>query len=60
MNKLTHLDKDGRATMVDVSEKPETPREAVASGVLEMSLSTFEVATSRGSSKGDPIAVAEL
>ena len=33
MKKLTHLDKQGRAKMVDVTEKPETMREAVATGL---------------------------
>ena len=32
MSDLTHLDKHGRASMVDVSEKPETKRIAVAKG----------------------------
>ena len=31
-NKLTHLDKDGRADMVDVGDKPDTERIAVAEG----------------------------
>ncbi|MEM7691217.1 MAG: cyclic pyranopterin monophosphate synthase MoaC, partial [Pseudomonadota bacterium] len=33
MSKLTHLDEDGRATMVDVSHKVENKRRAVASAV---------------------------
>ena len=39
---LTHLDAWGRPCMVDVTQKPDTQREAVAKGVVRMRPSTFE------------------
>ena len=60
MGKLTHIGEDGRARMVDVSDKPATERVAIASGVVSMSPHTLELATSGETKKGDPIAIAEL
>ena len=60
MAKLTHIDDQGRARMVDVSEKPDTEREAVATGFLRMSPKTLKLATSGGGKKGDVRAVAEI
>lgn len=60
MNKLSHLDDDGRARMVDVSEKAATAREAVAEGFLRMSPETLSLATTGAGAKGDVFAVAEL
>ncbi|RME40342.1 MAG: cyclic pyranopterin monophosphate synthase MoaC, partial [Caldilineae bacterium] len=41
MKKLTHLDEEGRARMVDVGHKPETHREAVARGKVTMQPQTL-------------------
>ena len=60
MSKLSHLDAEGRARMVDVSAKPETAREAVATGLVRMSRETRDLALSGGAKKGDVIAVAEI
>jgi cyclic pyranopterin monophosphate synthase len=60
MTKLTHLDADGRARMVDVSGKAETAREAVAAGLVRMSAPTRDLALSGGARKGDVIAAAEI
>jgi cyclic pyranopterin phosphate synthase len=60
MSKLTHLDDDGRARMVDVSGKPATAREAVASGFVRMKPQTVQLAVSGQNRKGDVIAVAEI
>ncbi|MBV9107771.1 MAG: cyclic pyranopterin monophosphate synthase MoaC [Gemmatimonadetes bacterium] len=60
MGKLTHLDPEGRARMVDVSPKPDTAREAVAEGRVRMDLATLELALSGGGKKGDVRAVAEI
>ena len=49
---LTHIDADGRARMVDVSDKAVTTREAVAEGRLRMNPETFALATSGGGKKG--------
>ena len=46
MSKLTHLDEDGRARMVDVSDKPSTAREAVAAGRILMHPQTLALALS--------------
>ena len=60
MPQLTHLDADGRARMVDVSGKPATAREAVATGLVRMSAKTRDLALSGGARKGDVVAVAEV
>jgi cyclic pyranopterin phosphate synthase len=45
MSKLTHIDDQGRARMVDVSDKPATAREAVATGFVRMSPETLALAS---------------
>jgi cyclic pyranopterin phosphate synthase len=60
MSKLTHIGDDGRARMVDVSEKPSTAREAVAEGFVRMSAETLALAISGAGKKGEVFAVAEL
>ncbi|MGI9170747.1 MAG: cyclic pyranopterin monophosphate synthase MoaC [Caulobacteraceae bacterium] len=60
MNRLTHLDDEGRARMVDVSAKAATVREAVARGLVRMKPETRALALSGGGKKGDVRAVAEI
>lgn len=60
MSGLTHFDAEGRAHMVDVSEKPVTARLAVARGHVVMSPATLEVITSGSAKKGDVLGVARL
>ncbi len=60
MADLTHFDDDGRAHMVDVSDKAATLREAVAEGAVRMSLETLKLATSGSAKKGDVAGVARL
>jgi cyclic pyranopterin phosphate synthase len=60
MADLTHIDADGRARMVDVSDKAETAREAVAAGRIVMAPETLALALSGGGQKGDVRAVAEI
>jgi cyclic pyranopterin monophosphate synthase len=60
MSKLTHIGDDGRARMVDVSDKPSTAREAVAAGFVRMSAATLALAAAGDGEKGDVFAVAEL
>ena len=60
MSGLTHLDEAGRARMVDVSEKPDTPREAVAEGFIRMAPATLNLALSGQGRKGAVGPVAEL
>jgi cyclic pyranopterin phosphate synthase len=58
--KLTHLDEQGRARMVDVGDKPVSERTASAEGVVRMSRQTFELVAAQGIAKGDVLAVAEV
>jgi cyclic pyranopterin phosphate synthase len=60
VSKLTHLDADGRARMVDVSDKAVTAREAVAEGFVRMAPETLALALSGEGRKGDVRAVAEV
>lgn len=57
--KLTHIDADGRARMVDVSGKAATKRVAVAAGQVIMSREALELARAKGG-KGDVRATAEI
>jgi cyclic pyranopterin phosphate synthase len=57
---LTHLDAEGRASMVDVSGKAVTSRRAVAEGHIEMAATTLDLIVDGRTPKGDPIKVAEL
>lgn len=60
MSDLTHIGPDGRARMVDVSDKSETTRVAIAHGFVRMSEAAFDAAVGRDTKKGDPIAISEL
>lgn len=57
---LTHFDDAGRPRMVDVSAKAVTERVARASAVVRMNRAAFEAVLGRTSTKGDPLAAAEL
>lgn len=56
---LTHFDQSGQAHMVDVSQKEETAREAVAEGYVRMTAETLALAQG-GAAKGDVLGVARL
>jgi cyclic pyranopterin monophosphate synthase len=58
--KLSHLDEQGRARMVDVGDKPESVRTAVAEGAVRMSREAFEQVAAQTVAKGDVLAVAEV
>lgn len=60
MADLTHFDTDGNAVMVDVSDKSDTTRVAVARGRVVMAPETMALIQSRGLKKGDVLAVAQL
>jgi cyclic pyranopterin phosphate synthase len=60
MSRLTHIDEDGRARMVDVSAKPATDRVASATGLVRMSAATRDLALAGGGRKGDVRAAAEI
>jgi len=59
-NDLTHLDKEGRARMVDVTEKSETVRVARAEALVDMSASTVKLLRDRALPKGNPLEVARI
>ena len=57
---LSHLDESGRARMVDVGDKPETRRTAVAEGQVRMSREAYDLVAAHAVAKGDVLAVAEV
>jgi len=57
---LTHFDADGRAVMVDVSDKAETDRIAVARGSVTMAPETLERIRQGTITKGDVLSIARL
>ena len=59
-DKLTHVDALGRPRMVDITQKPDTQREAVARGVVRMKASTLDLLKRGEVAKGDVLAVAQL
>ncbi len=60
MNRLTHIDAEGKAKMVDVSQKPPTSREAVARGSILMKAATIRIILEKALPKGDVISVARV
>jgi cyclic pyranopterin phosphate synthase len=58
--KLSHLDAEGRARMVDVGDKPVSDRQAVARGAVSMSREAYQLVAGEGVPKGDVLAVAEV
>jgi cyclic pyranopterin monophosphate synthase len=60
MSGLTHFDAEGKATMVDVTDKETTEREAVARGSVLMQPETIALVTAGGVKKGDVLSVARL
>ena len=57
---LTHFDAEGRAHMVDVSDKPATDRIAVAEATVTMQSETLALVTEGRARKGDVLGVARL
>ena len=60
MQELTHMDESGRPRMVDVTQKPDTQREAVAKGTVRMQAATLDLLKKGKLAKGDVLAVAKL
>ena len=60
MSKLTHINANGEAQMVDVSDKNETAREAKASARVVMKAETLDLIVSGSHKKGDVLAVARV
>ena len=57
---LTHFNTDGRARMVDVSDKGRTARQALARGVVRLNAETFALVREGRMKKGDVLAVAQV
>jgi cyclic pyranopterin phosphate synthase len=57
---FTHFDKEGKARMVDVSDKAETERSATAKGSVIMQPTTLALIKEGGVKKGDVLSVARL
>jgi cyclic pyranopterin phosphate synthase len=60
MKRLTHIDSDGRAQMVDVSAKPLSKRRAVARGSIRLQRETLELIASDQITKGNVFATARI
>jgi cyclic pyranopterin phosphate synthase len=59
-NKLTHLDEQGRAKMVDVGHKPDTERVAIARGEVHMLPETLDLIRAGHIKKGDVLTIAQI
>jgi cyclic pyranopterin phosphate synthase len=60
LNRLTHTDANGKARMVDVTDKPDTRREARAEARIRMSAETLRLIETGGHKKGDVLTVARV
>jgi cyclic pyranopterin monophosphate synthase len=59
-SRLTHLDESGHARMVDVGNKPDTKRVAIAKGEVVMKMETLELVRAGAIKKGDVLIVAQI
>mgnify|MGYP001324564646 CR=1 FL=1 len=57
---LSHVDSEGRARMVDVSQKPRVRRTARARGRIDLAPETVALVRANGLAKGDVLAVAKI
>ena len=60
MSKLTHINNDGEASMVDVGDKDIVPRVATASGFIRLKGSTLDLIYGQKIKKGDVLTVAKI
>ena len=60
MSELSHIDTQGNAKMVDVSQKPDTERVARATGLIRMQPETLEAIRGNSLAKGDVLTVAKI
>jgi cyclic pyranopterin phosphate synthase len=60
MSEFTHLDKDGRVRMVDVSDKAQSLRIAVAQGIISMNPETYEKIRTQTVKKGNVLETARI
>lgn len=59
-NKFSHIDKDGKANMVDVGHKEQQIREAKASGKIRLEPQTIDLIRDNNMKKGDVLTIAEI
>jgi len=59
-SELTHTDESGAAQMVDVGDKPDSHRRAVAEGSIHLQPSTIDAIEANGIEKGDVLATARI
>ena len=60
MSELTHFNQEGRAKMVDVGDKPQTLRTAIAHSSIQVNEEIYKKITSNEMKKGDVLAVAQV
>ena len=60
MKKLSHIDEEGKAVMVDISRKKETKRQALASATVRMKPETFKLIMDKKIPKGDVFSAARI
>lgn len=59
-SKLTHIDYDGKASMVDISDKTSSARRAVATAYVSMTAQTLSLIKANNIAKGDVLATARI
>jgi cyclic pyranopterin phosphate synthase len=60
MSELTHINPSGHASMVDISDKPATARQAIAEASVTMQPDTLQLIITGGHAKGDVFATARI
>jgi len=60
MQKLSHTDEKGKANMVDVGQKPDQQRRAIAEGFISLSAETVNLIRQNQMKKGDVLTIAEI
>ncbi|WP_461642212.1 cyclic pyranopterin monophosphate synthase MoaC [Labilibaculum euxinus] len=60
MGDFSHIDKDGKANMVDVGDKTPQIREAKATGIIHLEARTIELIQENAMKKGDVLTIAEI
>ncbi|WP_158968998.1 cyclic pyranopterin monophosphate synthase MoaC [Paraglaciecola sp. L3A3] len=58
--KFSHINEQGKANMVDVTEKQITQRQAIAEGYIKMSQQAFDLLKNNQHAKGDVLSVAQI
>jgi cyclic pyranopterin phosphate synthase len=60
MSDLTHIDEQGKANMVDVGDKPQQTRIAIAEGFIQLQAETVKLIADNQMKKGDVLTVSEI